>query len=275
MSVNAEGLLGDNAERALTGAEVAARIAPHLSGLRRFARALLGDRAQGDASVAKTLKALVGDPASFDARLPPDVALFRRFAMLALSAAPVGEADAPLVRRLGGLSERQRWALLLSSLEGFGAAPIANILGLPLEEAVDLMTIARARLNAERAIRILIIEDEDFVADSLREIAEEIGHEIVGVSTTATEAVEDARRLAPDLILSDVMLADGSTGIEALERISRVHDAPVIFVTGNPEMLLTGAGVEPTYLISKPYTVDEVAAAIAQALFNVTSAKAA
>ena len=54
-------------------------IAPHLPYLRRFARALAGTQAAGDAYVAATLEVLIEDPSLFDSKIDPRVALFRTF----------------------------------------------------------------------------------------------------------------------------------------------------------------------------------------------------
>ncbi len=54
-------------------------IAPHIPFLRRFARALCGTQAAGDAYVAATLEEILADPACFDAKLEPKVALYKLF----------------------------------------------------------------------------------------------------------------------------------------------------------------------------------------------------
>jgi len=71
----------------------------------------------------------------------------------------------------------------------------------------------------------------------------------------------------PGLVLADVQLADGSSGIDAVTDILEDYDVPVIFITAFPERLLTGDKPEPAYLISKPFDPDNVKAAISQALF--------
>jgi CheY-like chemotaxis protein len=76
--------------------------------------------------------------------------------------------------------------------------------------------------------------------------------------------VESAR---PGLVLADVHLADGSSGLEAVEEILGSYSVPVVFVTAFPERLLTGTRPEPTFLITKPFRTDNVKATISQALF--------
>jgi len=93
------------------------------------------------------------------------------------------------------------------------------------------------------------------------------GHRVTGVATTRDEAVKLAREKVPGLVLADIQLADGSSGIDAVKNILGQYDVPVIFITAYPERLLTGERPEPTFLITKPFREDQVRAAIGQALF--------
>jgi CheY-like chemotaxis protein len=79
----------------------------------------------------------------------------------------------------------------------------------------------------------------------------------------------------PDLILADVNLGEGGSGIDAVTEILRSFDIPVIFVTAYPERLLTGERPEPTYIITKPFLPETVQAIIGQALFFRTVRPAA
>ena len=74
-------------------------------------------------------------------------------------------------------------------------------------------------------------------------------------------------RAKPGLILADIQLADGSSGLDAVNEILRSFSVPVIFVTAYPQRLLTGTRPEPTFLIAKPFHPDNVKAVISQALF--------
>jgi two-component SAPR family response regulator len=63
-------------------------------------------------------------------------------------------------------------------------------------------------------------------------------------------------------------LADKSSGIDAVNDILRMFDAvPVIFITAFPERMLTGERPEPAFLITKPYSEDQVRSAVSQAMF--------
>ncbi|TKB31580.1 MAG: response regulator, partial [Mesorhizobium sp.] len=82
-------------------------------------------------------------------------------------------------------------------------------------------------------------------------------------------------RVLPKMVLADIQLADGSSGIEAVNEILSSTPVPVIFITAFPERLLTGERPEPAFLVTKPFNPDMVKALISQALFFDRQAKAA
>ena len=117
------------------------------------------------------------------------------------------------------------------------------------------------------ATTVLIIEDEPVIAADIQALVMELGHRVSEVATTRAEARAAAERNPPGLILADIQLADGSSGIDAVRDILVDTAASVIFITAFPERLLTGERPEPTFLITKPFQPETVKAAISQALF--------
>jgi CheY-like chemotaxis protein len=93
------------------------------------------------------------------------------------------------------------------------------------------------------------------------------------VARTHTEAIKLAGTKRPGLILSDIQLADGSSGLEAVNELLSSFEAPVIFITAYPERFLTGDRPEPAFLISKPFQPAMVSAVASQALFFNRKAK--
>ncbi len=78
------------------------------------------------------------------------------------------------------------------------------------------------------------------------------------------------------LILADIQLADGSSGLEAVNELLNSFEVPVIFISAHPERFLTGERPEPAFLIAKPYSQSTVSALISQVLFferNATKPK--
>jgi CheY-like chemotaxis protein len=90
---------------------------------------------------------------------------------------------------------------------------------------------------------------------------------VTGVARTYGEAVASVKQRKPGLVLADIHLADGSSGLDAVNDILTSINAPVIFITAYPERLLTGEKPEPAFLITKPFQADTVRATISQALF--------
>jgi len=253
--------------------DIAGAIAANLPYLRRYARALTGSQGSGDRYAAATLEAILGDTAPFTDGIEPKVALFHVFHLVWRSAgAPLGEADTVLgaraQRHLARLTPNTREALLLNALEGFRADQIGRIMQVSPAEADELIEIALAEMAPSIAGRVMIIEDEAIIAMDIRSIVEEMGHTVTGIARTRTEAVALATANPPDLILADIQLADNSSGIDAVNEIlPRFDDLPVIFITAFPERLLTGERPEPAFLITKPYSEDQVRSAVSQAMF--------
>jgi CheY-like chemotaxis protein len=258
-----------------TKPDLAETIADELPYLRRYARALTGSQKTGDYYAAATLEALLVDQDVFKQGLSPRVALFQAFHRICVSSgAPVeeqtdsGTAEGRAQWRLADLTPNTRETLLLHSIEGFQIDEIAVILGVEPDEASELLSIARREMTGDIKGRVMVIEDEAIIAMDIMAIVESLGHAVTGNARTRDEAVELARRDPPDLILADIQLADKSSGINAVNNIFReLGDVPVVFITAFPERLLTGERPEPAFLITKPYSEEQVLSAVSQAMF--------
>ena len=248
-------------------------IAPHLPYLRRFARALAGTQAAGDAYVAATLEVLIEDPALFDSSLDPRVALYRTFVGLwnsldvNLKANGPASAATAVDRKLESITPLPRQAFLLCAVEGFSAAEAAQILNVDVAKVDALIDLAGREIAAQVATDVLIIEDEPMIAMDLESIVEGLGHRVTGVARTHVEAVRAFDKQKPGLVLADIQLADGSSGLDAVNEMLASFAVPVIFITAYPDRLLTGERPEPAFLITKPYQPDTVKAIVSQALF--------
>ena len=250
-------------------------IAPHLPYLRRYGRAISGSQQSGDALVARLLETLVADPEAVDTGSDLRIQLYRmvhdNFGLVASQAASGDEtvpvetavADARL-RRLPSLA---RQALLLTAVEGFSADDTGRIIGRDTAAVDALIREAMDEIDRQTRARILIIEDEPIIAMDIEMIVRELGHDVVAVATTHAEAVAEAQKHQPGLVLADIQLADNSSGIEAVQEILTDVTVPVIFITAFPERLLTGDRPEPAFLLTKPYQPATLRAAISQVLF--------
>lgn len=247
-----------------------AAIAPHLPFLRRFARALSGSQLSGDRFTAATLEAILADVDVFDPELPPRVALYKTFCAVWIGRSDLPDMDAELERgekALARLDPTARQAFLLSALEEFSVGEVASIMGVTTAEAKMLYEAGLAQMRQQTRSRVMVIEDEPIIAMDIQSIVEDLGHDCTGIADTRARAVALARETKPDLILADIQLADGSSGIDAVRDILPDLPVPVIFITAYPERLLTGERPEPTFLITKPFRRSAVEAAISQALF--------
>ncbi|KJS25167.1 MAG: Phyllosphere-induced regulator PhyR [Hyphomonadaceae bacterium BRH_c29] len=245
-------------------------LAPHLPFLRRYARALTGNQESGDAYIRASLEALVASPDKMAAEGDPRVALYRFFHVVwGTTGAQLDEGTGGDVAtaRLQKLAPIQRQAFLLTALEGFSRSEAAHILGVSEGELAELERAAIAEIEAELSTKVLIIEDEPIIAADLESLVEDLGHRVIGNATTYDEAMAMVKSEMPGLILCDIQLADGSSGIDAANDILKDNDVPIIFITAFPERLLTGDRPEPTFLIPKPFQENTVKAAIGQALF--------
>lgn len=242
------------------------QLASQLPYLRRYARALTGSQSLGDAAVRETLEALLEAPDEWDENAPVKTELFRTFHRIWNS-----DMIAPLESRgrSGVISEfpvQRRQSLLLTTVEGFDLEEVSTILGLATSEISTHVSEARSAIEDAMSARILIIEDESIIALHIKQIVESLGHEAIAIVRTRAEAVAKAREERPELVLADISLADGSSGIDAVKDILAEQQVPVIFITAFPERLLTGERPEPTYLITKPFEPETVIATIGQAL---------
>ena len=254
------------------------QVAVNLPFLRRYARALSGSQATGDAFVRATLEAALEDEELKRSLEHGRVPLYRAFHKVWASAyldaapggsgaVPSGDHEAGAQASLGTVTPLNRQALLLTTLEDFSPAQAGQIMDLSTEEVEALVAEAVTEIDREQATSVLIIEDEPLISMQLEDLVTGLGHDVCGTAATRTQAVESVEKNRPGLVLADIQLADGSSGLDAVDDILAIETVPVIFITAYPERLLTGDRPEPTYLVTKPFQEKTVRAAISQALF--------
>ncbi|AWW74279.1 response regulator [Erythrobacter sp. KY5] len=239
-------------------------VARELPFLRRYARMLTGSQAAGDAAVRETLQAMIAAPDEFRTDIPVRNELYRVFHKLWTDASLRSIDLSTAV--IGALPHKARKALLLTTIEGFAEDETAFILSIEESEVRTCVAEARDAISSMLSSRVLVIEDEAIIALHLKQLLVDMGNDVAAVARTASEAVEAADQVQPELILADINLADGSSGIDAVDEILQKIDVPVIFITAFPEKLLTGERPEPAYVIAKPFSPDHVAATVMQAL---------
>ena len=221
---------------------VAEQVTAHLPYLRRFARAVTGSQKSGDAYVVSTLEAILADPSVFSRELPPRIALYRTFLKILGSIKwnneKVGDAVTPSLeaaqRNLELLTPRARQAFLLVSVEEFSTQDAAQVMDIDSEELQCLVDEAGREIAKQIATDVVIIEDEPLIALDLERLVTGLGHRVVKIARTERQAIEAVKRARPGLVLADILLADGSSGLDAVNEILRTISVPVIFVTAYP-----------------------------------------
>jgi DNA-directed RNA polymerase specialized sigma24 family protein len=246
--------------------------AQYLPRLRRLARMLADDQQGGDAVVTATLETLADEE---KLQADPRIALYRMYTRLWNG--PMGQrvraltvpkpTELTLKQRVFALTPRSRQAFMLLALDGFSLEEAAAVLELPVSEVSSQVEAARREVAQQIATDVLIIEDDLMIANDLKSLMMELGHRVIGIARTHDEALRLAKSMRPGLILADIELADGSSGIDAVNEIHLRCWAPVLFITAYPERLLTGSAREPTYLLAKPFHPDAVRVVVSQALF--------
>jgi DNA-directed RNA polymerase specialized sigma24 family protein/CheY-like chemotaxis protein len=249
-------------------------IAPQLPYLRRFARALSGSQTSGDAYVVAMLEALAAEPGLFPTDVDPRVATYQTFLKVwntvrlnHKAEASTSERLAAADRKLDAITPRARQAFLLMAVEEFSTPETALVLETDEDTVKSLVDQAASEIAEQVATNVLIIEDEPMIAIDLADLVTGLGHDVCDTARTHKEAVAAFRKHKPGLVLADIQLADGSSGLDAINEILDSFDVPVIFITAYPERLLTGSRPEPTFLVNKPFRSETVQAVISQALF--------
>ncbi len=123
------------------------------------------------------------------------------------------------------------------------------------------------KLGTGLGLRVLIVEDEALVAISMECALAEAGFEIVGLVDTEADAVAEAERILPDIVLMDITLREGD-GIAAAKEIQTKLKTHIIFVSGNsdPSTLAAANKINPAGFIRKPFVSDRFAMLVLDAV---------
>ena len=102
---------------------------------------------------------------------------------------------------------------------------------------------------------VLIVEDESIVAKDLELSLRKLGFAITGVTDNADKAYSLALKKRPDIILMDIILKNGDSGIEVAKKIKEEIPVPIVYLTANadPETVELAKSTEPHGYIVKPF----------------------
>jgi CheY-like chemotaxis protein len=120
------------------------------------------------------------------------------------------------------------------------------------------------------AVRILVVEDQAIIADSIVDVLRELGYEVPAIASSAEDAARLACELQPDLVLVDIKLQGEMDGIDVASRIRTCLDAPIIYITAysDEETLRRAKVTEPAAYLLKPFGPRDLCSAIEIALYK-------
>ena len=114
-------------------------------------------------------------------------------------------------------------------------------------------------------VRIIIVEDELIVAETLRAMLEGLGYEVTGIFTSGTETLKAFEPGMADMVFMDIRLADKTNGIDTARELKKISDIPVIFLTNNSNETLRKKAIYETnavHYLPKPFNRTELSTAI-------------
>lgn len=118
--------------------------------------------------------------------------------------------------------------------------------------------------------RILIVEDDEIIANLIAVMLEKRGYNIVGKTISGEESISLAAELEPDLILMDIGLAGVMDGVTAACYIFQLFQCPIVFLTAHCDdnLLARAKNAQPLGYVIKPFTDRDIASNVELALYN-------
>jgi len=121
---------------------------------------------------------------------------------------------------------------------------------------------AHRRALTSMSKRILVVEDEPTIRETLRYNLVKEGY-LVSEASTGSEALNEARRVRPDLILLDLMLPELS-GLEVCRILRQEMSTPILMLTakGTEVDKVVGLQIGADDYVTKPFSLSELLARI-------------
>jgi len=119
--------------------------------------------------------------------------------------------------------------------------------------------------------KILVVEDESEVAETLKMMLKKFGYNVIGCENRAEGAIQKAGELHPDIVLMDIELSGKMDGIQAADTIGKKYHIPVIYITAicdTKTLERVGASVPYGYIL-KPFKDVELRTVIEIALETI------
>ncbi len=124
-------------------------------------------------------------------------------------------------------------------------------------------------------IKIGIVEDEMIIADNLSNTLENIGYNVATIASTYNEAFDMIDNEKPDILLLDINIKGKKDGIDIAWKLKEDYDIPYIFLTAYADQatLDRAKQTEPPAYLVKPFSKDDLFAAIEICVFNYSKKK--
>lgn len=121
-----------------------------------------------------------------------------------------------------------------------------------------------------KAIKILVVEDESIVAKDIQNTLIRLGYEVPATASSAASAYEKLEQVQPNLVFLDIKLKGEEDGIDIAAHIKEKYNIPVIFLTSyvDQETLDRAKFTEPYGYIVKPFNESDLKTTVEMALFK-------
>lgn len=114
-------------------------------------------------------------------------------------------------------------------------------------------------------VKILIVEDEFLIAESLKMMLERLNYIVPAVFHSGTDLLREFKEGIADMILMDINLADDTNGIDTSRTLAQYSSIPIIYITQNREEKIRKQAIYETnaiYYLNKPFNLVDVCNAI-------------
>ena len=121
---------------------------------------------------------------------------------------------------------------------------------------------------------VLLVDDDAEVAALVADMLEHLGYQVTHAASAAAAlgalALTSERKV--DVVFSDVMMPGGMNGVELAREIrTRALGVPVLLTSGYAEAAQKSAAAEGVHVLAKPYRLEELAAALRDAIEGATA----
>jgi DNA-binding LytR/AlgR family response regulator len=126
------------------------------------------------------------------------------------------------------------------------------------------------KFNLMEKIKIIIVEDELIIAESMSLTLSKEGYEVIASFDNGTEAIELVKKTSVDIVILDIAISGHLDGIETAKKIKEIEDVAVIFLSNlhDKKTLERAKAIRPDNYLLKPFTPNQLFISISNAIYN-------